>query len=101
MDSPEKMQDQLNKISKVVSPDKPKEPVKKNGHTIHMKYSPFEDVPLGERRCGECGKLFPKKEFRKGDLGSGYYYRCKDCREFNKVYNNNKKEVKYGRRKKS
>ena len=51
-----------------------------------IKYSPFIDVPCGTRRCGECGKIYTSEEFRKGELGSGYYCYCKECKQYKKVY---------------
>ena len=52
---------------------------------IKLKFNPFVDVLLGTRRCGECGEIRPLKEFKQKPVG--YYYKCKKCRKYEKVYN--------------
>lgn len=77
-------------LKEIIKPKRTSESVKNSSsrftRKIKLNYPPFIDVPTGKRRCGECGKLFKLEEFRKGEFGSGYYYKCKPCRKYEKVY---------------
>jgi len=64
--------------------DKTKKPAInfKNPYTrlITHKFPPFENVPIGTRRCGECGIIFPLREFRCGRK-KRYHYDCRECKK--------------------
>ncbi len=71
-------------VNDLTGEEKPKKPNRNLvGRTIKLKFNPFVDVPLGKRRCGECGKIFPLQEFKQQPVG--YYYKCKECRKYEKV----------------
>lgn len=73
-----------NEITEMLIKKPQPKTTKQKNTTIKMKYSPFEDVPLGKRRCGNCGTILDKKEFK---LDIGYDWKCRDCKEYLGVYN--------------
>jgi len=54
-------------------------------HATQMNYNPFENVPCGNRRCGNCGKIRPLIVFKKKGK-TGYDVNCPDCKEFLGAY---------------
>lgn len=70
----------------------------KRAGSIKMKYPTYVEGPGSDRRCGNCGKIYPKEEFKKKGK-PGYDWKCKDCRKFDEIYI--EKEVKDGIKKKN
>ena len=52
---------------------------------VKMKYDPFDGVPTGHRRCGNCGEIYKLTEF-KNKSKPGYDWKCSDCREYTETY---------------